>query len=51
MEEGSVQCGLWKTVVSRVEGTVSDLDQRIVISTIAYHVHDLLAEMVKEFKS
>lgn len=49
MEEGSMQCSLWKTVVSRVKETVSNLEQRIVISTIAYHVDDLLTEMVKDF--
>lgn len=44
-----MQCSLWKTVVSRVKETVSNLEQRIVISTIAYHVDDLLTEMVKDF--
>ena len=50
MEEDSEQSGLWKMVVSRAKVAANKLDQRIVISTIAYHVHDLMTEKVKEFK-
>lgn len=49
MEESGVQSDLWKTVVSRVND-VPNQEQRIVISTIAYHVHDMMAEKVKDFK-
>ena len=44
MIEDSEQSGLWKTVVSRAKVAANNLDQPIVISTIAYHVHDLMTE-------
>ncbi len=50
MKEDSEQSKLWKSVLSRTKVAANDLDQRIVISTIAYHVHNLMMEKVKEFK-
>ena len=41
---------LWKSVLSRTKVAANDLDQRLVISTITYHVHDLMTEKVKEFE-
>ena len=37
-------------IVSCVKIVANDQDQRIVISTVAYHVHDLMTEKVKDFK-
>ena len=52
MDESSSQGDLWKTIVSQVyaEDKIDTLEQRIIISTIAYHVHDLMSVKVKEFK-
>ena len=48
MKEDSEQSALWKTVVSHAKVAANNLDQRILISTIAYHVHDLMMEKVKK---
>ena len=50
MKEDSQQSGLWKSVVSRAKVVANEQDQRVVISTIAYLMHDMMAEKVKEFK-
>ena len=50
MDESNNQGDLWKTIVSRVKDKIDKLEQRIIISTIAYHVHDLMSVKVKEFK-
>lgn len=50
MKENGVQSDLWKTVVCRVNDVPNQQEQRIIISTLAYHVHDLMAERVKDFK-
>ena len=49
MAESGVQSDLWEAVVSRVKD-VSNQEQRIIISTIAYHVYDAMSEKVKYFK-
>ena len=50
MKEDGEQSKLWKSVLFRAKVAANDLDQRIVISTISYHVHDLMTEKVKEFQ-
>ena len=50
MKEDGEQSKLWKSVLFRAKVAANDLDQCIVISTTAYHVHDLMTEKVKEFK-
>ena len=44
------QADMWRNVVCRSKLNVSEQEQRIVVSTIAYHIHDLMAEKVKKYK-
>ena len=50
MEEKGDQADMWRTVVCRSELDVSEQEQRIVVSTVAYHIHDLMGERVKKYK-
>ena len=50
MAEKGDQADMWRTVVCRSKLDVSEQEQRIVVSTIAYHIHDLMAEKVKKYK-
>jgi hypothetical protein len=45
--------GLWNNVVERAKLSGADLpvtDQRIIVSTLAYHIHDLMVDRVKAYK-
>ena len=50
MAEKGDQADMWRTVVCRSKLDVSEQEQRIVVSTIAYHIHDLMGERVKKYK-
>ena len=50
MAERGDQADMWRTVVCRSKLDVSEQEQRIVVSTIAYHIHDLMGERVKKYK-
>ena len=50
MAEKGDQADTWRTIVCRSKLDVSEQEQRIVVSTIAYHIHDLMAEKVKKYK-
>ena len=50
MAEKGDQADMWRTVVCRSKLDVSEQEQRIVVSTIAYHIHDPMAEKVKKYK-